>query len=161
MLFHKIKEHCIFHSSSHQILLQRPCGWVMGRLLWQPGPVGPTSDEHKQEAHPCQRSRLRSKTALTLAKNRNVYSCTSAHLCSKEGSFASKEYPTIAIIPKAATAEVSLHHLLNVCCQSSLCFVHFALATFNWKLTVLPKCLCSQLFSPGTHETFHKAKFRY
>lgn len=161
MLFHKIKEYCTFHSSSHQVLLQYPCGWVTGRLLWQPGPVSATSDEHKQEAHPCQHSRLRFKTALTLAKNRNVYPCTSTRLCSKEASFASKEFPIAVILPKAATAGVSLHHLLSICCQFSLCFVHFALAAFNWMLPVLPKCLRSQLFSPGIHETFHKAKFCY
>lgn len=120
MFSSKIKKHCIFHSSSHQVLFRYPCRWVMGRLLWYPGPVSPTSDEHKQEAHHCQHSKLRFKTALTLAKNRNMYPRTSAHLCGKETSFASKEFPTTAILPKATTAEVSLHHLLSVCGKFSL-----------------------------------------
>lgn len=157
MLFHKIKEHCTFHSSSHQVLLPYPCRWVMGGLLWQPGPVSPTSDEHKQEAHPCQHCRLR----FTLVKNRNLCPCTSAHLCGKETSFASEEFPTTAILPKVATAELSLHHLLSICCKFSLCALFILHQLKTWELIVLLKCLCSQLFSRGIHETFHKAKFCY
>lgn len=130
----------------------------MGSLLWYPGPVSPTSNEHKREAHSCQRSRLRFGTALTSARNRNIYRCASAPLRGKEPSLASKELPATAILSEAAaTAEVfSLYHLLSSMWQIfPLCFVHFALAPFNWKLIVLPKRLCSQLCSPGIHHTFY------
>lgn len=87
-----------------------------------------------------------------------MYRCTSAPLCGKETSLASKEFPTTAILSEAGTAKVfSLYHLLSRMWQIfPLCFVHFALAAFNWKLIVLPKCLCSQLFSPGIHQTFNR-----
>lgn len=84
-----------------------------------------------------------------------MYWCTSAPLCGKE---TGKEFPTTAILSEAATATFfSLYHLLSSIWQIfPLSFVHFALAALNWKLIVLLKCLCSQLFSPGIYQTFHR-----
>jgi len=76
-------------------------------------------------------------------------------LCGKETSLASTEFPAAAILYQAATAHIfSLYHLLsNTWLIFPLRFAHFMPATFNWKLIVLPKCSCSQAFSPGTHQT--------
>lgn len=76
-------------------------------------------------------------------------------MCGKETSLASTEFPAAAILYQAATAHIfSLYHLLsNTWLIFPLRFAHFMPATFNWKLIVLPKCSCSQAFSPGTHQT--------